>query len=167
MNPSVEAFGEPNDMGTALSIAGNNAGIGSELVLVSGKVIALRVALGVKGMADPANADHHELARILPEKSEAVSAAGAILLQRSGEIVHQVATFTVNEMMAASRATMAMAACNSPAAMATAQSNFALAWLGRALLQSIALGAMAIRSQHAAMAPFHQAATANAERLSR
>ena len=149
------------------ALAGSNVVFGNELAVASGQVIVTRMALGMKAMGDPANADHRELARILPEKSEALSAAGAILLQRSGEAVHQAATFAVNEMMAAARATMAMATCSSPTAIAAAHGNFVLAWLDRVTAQAIALGMMAVRSQHAAMAPFHQAVIANAERLGR
>lgn len=158
---------ETSAMIRALSIAGRNASTGGELALASGQVIATRVALGMAGITDPVNADHRELARILPEKAKAVSAAGAVLLQRSGQIGQQATTFAVNELMATARATMAMAACRSPAALATSQSNFALGWWGRVMSQSIALSAMAVRSQREAMAPFHQAATANARRLGR
>ena len=90
MNAMSEPTHVANDIGTALTIADRNATAGGELAVAAGKVIALRPALGVAGMADPANADHRELARILPEKSEAVAAAGSILLQRSGQVAQQV-----------------------------------------------------------------------------
>ena len=167
MNAMSEPTHVANDIGTALTIADRNATAGGELAVAAGKVIALRTALGVAGMADPAKADHRELARILPEKSEAVAAAGSILLQRSGQVAQQVLTFAVGEMIAASDATWRLAACSSPAALATAQRNLGLAWAARVLSQSITLGTIAMRSQHAAMAPFHRVATANADRLSR
>lgn len=118
-------------------------------------------------MVNPANADYRERARILPEKSEAVAAAGATLLQRSGQVAQQVVTFAVAEMTAASDATWRVATCSSPAELAIAQRDVGLAWIARMLSQSITLGTMAMCSQYTALAPFLRAATADADRLSR
>lgn len=151
----------------ALAVAGGNAAAGSALAQASSQVIASRVALGMLGAADPMAADYRELARILPEKAEASAASGMIMVQRSGRAAQQVATYAANEMMAAGSAAIAMAACRSPAALVAAQASYAQAWLGRAMAQSMALGTMAMRTQRAVAAPFHQAATANARRLGR
>ena len=47
------------------------------------------------------------------------------------------------------------------------QRNLGLAWAARVFSQSITLDTMAMHSQHATMASFHRAATANADRLRR
>lgn len=68
MKPPIDQRYACNDLGIGLAIGAATANASGELMFASGKVIALRAALGVRGMADPANADHGELARILPEK---------------------------------------------------------------------------------------------------
>lgn len=154
-------------IGTALTVAGRNAVAGSALTTASAQVIGARVALGVLGAADPGKADYRELARILPEKAQAASAAGTILMLRTGQLAQQVATFAAAEMMAASSAAMAMAVSGSPAALATAQGDYARAWLGRMIAQSFTLGTMAMRWQHAGLGPYRRAASANARRLTK
>jgi hypothetical protein len=159
MESSVERLAAANDPGVALAAAG------SELMVASGTVIALRAAMGVRGLADPANADHGELARLLPEKSEAISAASVILLQQAGEAAHRAMLFALDELSAAADATTRIAACGDPSALAALQGNLALATFGRVMAQSIALATLAMGAQQAAILPFHRAATANAKRL--
>jgi hypothetical protein len=167
LNSTIEPIDVADDAKTVLSMADENVGTGSELALASGKVIAMRGALGLKGMAEPMHADYGELARIVPEKSEAVAAAGANLLQRSGKVAHQITSFVANEMIAVVDATSRLAACGSPATLLATQGRLGLAWAARMVAQSITLGTMAMQSQHAAMSPFHRTTTANADRLSR
>lgn len=155
------------NVGTALTVAGKSASAGAALAHASSQVIAARVALGVLGALDPARADYGELARILPEKAEAASAAGMIVMLRSGRLAQQVAGFAAAEMLAASRAAMVMAASPSAAALAMAQGIYAQAWCGRWLAQSLTWSTLAMRWQHAAMTPYHKVAAANARRLSR
>lgn len=154
-----------NDIGATLAAVSSSAAAGGELMVASGTVIALRAAMGVRGMANPANADHGELARLLPEKSEAISAASMILLQQAGEASRRATTYALSELSAAADATTRIAACGDPSALATLQGDLALVAFGRIMAQSIAMGTLAIVAQQAAMSPFHLAATANAKRL--
>ena len=154
-----------NDIGATLAIASSSAAAGGELMVASGTVIALRAAMGVRGLADPANADHGELARLLPEKSEAMSAASMIVLQQAGEAARRATNYALSELSAATDASTEIAACGDPSAFAALQGNLALAAFGRVMAQSIAMGTLAIVAQQAAMAPFHRAATANVKRL--
>jgi hypothetical protein len=165
MASSIDHIYAANDMGATLAAASSSAAAGGELMLASGTVIALRAAMGVRGLADPANADHAELALLLPEKSEAMSAASMILFQQAGEAAHRTTLFALEEFSAAADATTEIAACADPSAWAALQGNLALAAFGRVMAQSIAMGTLAIAAQQAAMAPFHRAATANAKRL--
>ena len=165
MKPLDRALRDAAKIGDTLADVATSYGKHGELALASGEVVAKRLALGAAAMVDPLGADHAELARMIPEKVAAFSDAGAVLLQRSGAVARQVAKFAANEMALAMRAGMALAACRTPAELATAQSRLVTAWFGRAMSQSIALGSMAVRSQAAAMAPVHRTATANARRL--
>lgn len=165
MASGIDHIHAADDIGATLAAIGSNAAAGGELMLASGTVIALRAAMGVRGLAAPATADHGELARLLPEKSEAVSAASVILLQQAGEAAHRATLFALEELSAAADASTEIAACGDPSAFAALQGNLALAAFGRVMAQSIAMGTLAMVAQQAAMAPFHRAATANAKRL--
>ena len=149
----------------ALSIGERNAVLSDELIAASGDVIAKRLAIGLSGMIDPANADHAELARLVPEKSAAVSAGATALFERSGQFVERMARFTTDEVLLASRACASLTACRTPAAFLAAQHGLTFAWLARAISQAMNLGGLAMQSPGDAMAPFHRTATANARRL--
>lgn len=165
MKPVNRALRDVAKIGDTLADVATSQGEHGELALASGDVVARRMALGAAAMVDPLNADHAEFARMLPEKAQAFSDAGLVLLQRSAAAVQQVARFAVNELALAMRATTALTACRTPADLAAAQARLVTAWFGRAVTQSIELNAMAVRSQAAMLAPVHRAATANAKRL--
>ena len=59
------------------------AAVGAGPMRRSGRVIALRAAMRGQGLDDPLNADHREVARLLPERFAAVSAASMIRLQHA------------------------------------------------------------------------------------
>lgn len=138
---------------------------GAALAQAAGHVVAKRTALGLSAMSNPARADHAELARIVPEKMAAFSASAATLMRCSGEMAEQAARFTSSEMANATEAAADLARCRTPAAAIAVQSRFATAWLFRALSQSIAVGALAMRSYGDAMTPVHQVAIRNSRRL--
>jgi hypothetical protein len=151
----------------ALACARQNAGHGSDIAIASGQVIARRVALGMAAALNPLRADHVELARIVPEKVEAFSAAGMIVLERSDQANRQMRRFASDELSTAARSMMTMAACASPAALTVAQGRFWLAWFDRATSGFMAMGMLALGTPAAAMAPIRQTVVANAERLGR
>jgi hypothetical protein len=161
------ALRDVRKFGTAMALAGTNSARNGGLAVAAGEVIAKRMALGAAALVDPMNADHGEFAKMIPEKTAAFSAAGLVWLQWSARVTQQMAVFAANEAALAAQAGAAMASCRTPADLAAAQGNFAMAWFSRALSQSVALGSMALRSQAAAIAPVHRSATANARRLRR
>ena len=112
---------QPDRRDDPLTIGEQNAISTHELVVASGEVITKRLAVGLSGMIDPANADHAEPARLVPEKSAAISASATALLERSGQFVERVASFTTDEIMLASRACVLLTACRTPAAFIAAQ----------------------------------------------
>lgn len=165
MATMIDRVHAANDLGAMSAAVSAGAATGGELMVASGTVIALRAAIAVQGVMDPANADHREVVLLLPEKSEAVSAASMILLQQVGEAAHRATLFALGELSAAAEATTRIAACGDPSALAAAQGNVALAAFDRFMVQSIAMGTLLMVAQQAAMVPFHRAATANAKRL--
>jgi hypothetical protein len=150
-----------------LDAAARNASHSNDLAIASGQIIAKRVALGVAAAFDPMQADHVEFGRMMPEKIEAFSAAGMIMLQQSSQAGEHITRFASDALMTATQATVALAGCLSPAAMAETQGRFALEFLERAASNFFALGMLALGAQQAAMVPFQQTVAANAERLVR
>ena len=162
INGSVPGAGK---IGGVFALATRSASRGGDLAIAAGQVMAIRMALGMAAAFDPLRADHVEFSRMVPEKVAAFSAAGMIMLKRSDRATRQMTRFASDEVMTTARATIAMAGCSSPAALAEAQGRFALAWFDRAASNVIAMAMLALRAQDAAVTPIRQEATANAERL--
>jgi hypothetical protein len=138
---------------------------GAGLAQATGHVVAKRTALGLSALANPAQADHAEFVRIVPEKIVAFRASAITLMRCSGEMAEQATRFATSEMANATAAAADLARCRTPAAAIAVQSRFATAWLFRALSQSIAVGALAMRSYGEVMTPVHRMAVRNSARL--
>ena len=138
---------------------------GAALAQAAGHVVAKRTALGLVAMANPAQADHAEFARIVPEKMEAFHASAIALMRGSGELAQQAARFASSEMATASEAAADLARCRTPAAAIEIQCLFATAWFARVLSRAIAVGTLAMRSYGAVTAPVHRVAIRNSRRL--
>jgi hypothetical protein len=144
-----------------------NAGSNNEIAIATGKVIAKRVALGVAAAFNPWAADHAEFGRMVPEKVEAFARAGMIMLGRSGEGSLKLARLASDEVMTATRATVAMAACRNAASLAAEQRRFTLAWFERVSANFLAMGTFALTAQAAALSPIRATVVGNARRLGR
>ncbi len=149
----------------ALLAAGLNSRASGEMLLAAGEVIGKRVALGTAAMMNPANADHAEFAMMIPEKTEAFAAAGSILTDRSMGVARYVADAASNEVSIAATTCATLATCTDPARLLSVQMEYATGWLSRTVAMTLRVGAMTLQAQGAAMAPVHEAATANARRL--
>lgn len=148
-----------------LDAAADNAASTNDLAIAAGNVIAKRVALGVAAAFDPLQADHTEFTRMVPEKVEAFSAAGMIMIEQSTQAVSEIARLATDEVVTTARATLSMADWISPVAIAQAQQRFALAWINRATTNFFNMGLLALGAQKAAMAPIQETIAANAKRL--
>jgi O-methyltransferase involved in polyketide biosynthesis len=152
-------------IGDALVEATRTAGSGSDLALAAGHVIAKRVALGVAAAMDPLNADRTEFERMVPEKMEAFTAAGMILVEQSNQVGRQISRLASDAVLSSARATFAMAGCATPVALAAEQGRFAREWFDQATAAVVAMGMLALRAHDAAMDPIRRTVAANAERL--
>jgi hypothetical protein len=157
---------ETDSIATFFAAVKRNADRGGAVATATSKVIGQRVALGMAAALNPLGADHGEFAQIIPEKVEAFTSASAIMLKHSSHASHKMARLASDEMAAASRAVAAMISCSSPAALAEAQANMALAWFERAASSFLGFGMLALDAHDAALAPIRQTVVANAERLS-
>jgi hypothetical protein len=164
---TVENSRAASPMGDLLAAATRNAGIGSDIAIATGQVIAKRMALGMAAAQRPGQMDHVEFGRMIPEKVEAFSAAGTIMFKQSGRAGQQVAQFASTEMAITARAAMAMAKCATPMAFAQAQGSFMRAWFDRTASNFMAMGMMALGTQDAAMTPIRATVVGNAKRLGR
>jgi O-methyltransferase involved in polyketide biosynthesis len=152
-------------MGGVFAAASRNAGSQTEIAIATGKVIAKRVALGVDAVFNPTVADHAEFGRMVPEKVEAFAAAGMIMLEQTTQARRQIAQLASDEVMTATRATMAMASCRNAASLAEVQGRFALDWFDRATANFFAIGILALTAQGAALKPIRSTVVGNATRL--
>jgi O-methyltransferase involved in polyketide biosynthesis len=152
-------------MDRVLALATQNASRSNDIAKATTRIIAKRLALGLAAALDPMHADHVEFARMVPEKVEAFSAAGVVMLNQSGEASRQMMRLASEEVMTTACATIEMTGCSSPAAWAEAQSRFARAWFSRATSSLNTMGMLALTAQAAAMAPIRQTVISNAERL--
>lgn len=156
---------EAGTIGDMFSEATRIAGRGNDLVITAGQIVAQRIALGMKGALNPLQADHDEFARMVPEKVEAFSAAGMIMLEKSNQAAQRVMRFASAEVLASTRATLGVVSSGKPTSMMEAQGEFGRAWFGRAASNFITIGMLMLNAQDAAMAPIRQTVAANAERL--
>ncbi len=150
-----------------MDAATRNAGTSNDLAMASGQIVARRMALGVAAAFNPMQADHAEFGRMMPEKMEAFSAAGRVMLEQSNQAGWAITRLASDEMMTTARASIAIAGCASPVAIAEAQGRFALDWFNRAASNFFAMGMLALGVQQAAMVPIQQTVAANTERLGR
>ena len=148
-----------------LAMARQNVSRGNDITTATMMIIAKRLALWLAAALDPLHADHVEFARVVPEKVQAFSAAGMVMLSQSGEASRQMLQFASEEVVTTTCATIGMTGCFGPAAWAEAQSQFARAWLSRATSNLNTLGMLLLTTQAAAMTPIRQTVVANAERL--
>jgi O-methyltransferase involved in polyketide biosynthesis len=154
-------------MGCFLAAAAQNAKCGGDIAIATTQVIAKRVALGMAAAFNPLQTDRAEFSRMVPEKVEAFSTAGMVMLKQSGQANRQMMRSASDEIMTTARATIEMTGCFTPAALAAAQGRFAREWFARATAGWIAMGIRTFEAQSASMAPIRQTVVANAERLGR
>jgi O-methyltransferase involved in polyketide biosynthesis len=161
--PSTKSDKSP--IGGVSALAIQNMASGDDIARASRHVIGKRVALGVQAALRPHRADHAEFARIIPEKVEAFSAAGKVMLEKSSEAGRQIVEDVSLEVITAASAVAAMSRCSNPADLAIAQGKFASAWMGRATSRFIDMGLFAMSAQAAALAPIRETVVQNSERL--
>jgi hypothetical protein len=149
----------------AVAEVGATSARAGELGVAAGKVVAHRVGLGLAALANPLDADHAEFARMVPEKTEAFTAAGTIMLERTAAIGQRIAAHTMKEAMLAGRAGLEMAATADPASLLRVQSRFLAGAASRFIELAMQVGGMSLAIGGAALVPVHRTATANARRI--
>ncbi len=155
----------PASISGVFAAATLNASRSGDLARAASQVVAKRVVLGVAGAFNPADADHAEFARMVPEKIDAFSAMGAAIREQTDHVAREWTRRASNELQAAAQATMSLATCTTPAALAAAQRGFMVEWFKRAAANVAAMGMLTLQAQEVAMAPLHAQVAVNVDRL--
>jgi O-methyltransferase involved in polyketide biosynthesis len=155
----------PASIGGVFAAATLNASRSGDLAIASSHVVARRVALGVAGALNPADADHAEFARMVPEKIEAFSAVGTVVREQTDHVARAWTRLAADEVKAAAQAAMSLAGCLTPTALAAAQHALMVGWFARASANVAVMGMLTLRAQEAAMAPLHAQVAENVDRL--
>jgi hypothetical protein len=92
-------------MGDFLTAAGQNARGGGDTAFATTQAIGKRLALGVAATINPLRADRAEFSRVIPEKVEAFSTAGMVVLKQSSQAGRQLMRFASNEIATTVHAT--------------------------------------------------------------
>ena len=129
-----------------------------EMLTASSDVIAARMEIMARALADPLRADVTELSLMGTEKLEALSASAASVAGNVSTLAASASKSAMDEVAHAQRAATAMA---------SAQLTYAMGWWGRATGQMLTFNTGLLKAQAEAMKPLHSAAVANAKRLKR
>jgi hypothetical protein len=126
----------------------------SEMTAAAGTVIGARGALMAAAAQDPLSADYAELGRMIPEKMEAFSAAGAALVEEAWALQRDIGDYLlyIGRAMTSGRPPL-------PSELAEL--------MERSSAHGVRLAASAIGAASVALSSVHKSATANARRLSR
>jgi hypothetical protein len=138
-----------------------------EMLTASSDVIAARMEIMARAMADPLRADVTELSLMGTEKLEALSASAASVAGNVSTLAARASKSAMDEVGHAQRAATAMASAGTPAGLASAQFSYAMGWWGRAAGQMLTFNTGLLKTQAEALKPLHTAAVANAKRLKR
>lgn len=165
MTKSTTVYSDATRLMRSATQAAATATMGAELAVASAQVIAARMAMMGAMEAVPSAATAGELARMVPEKAEAFTAAGLSMAGHLGSMAAKGAEAAARESSFAASACMDIASAKSPMDFVMAQHRYFTAFMGRATTQAVVMTALATRLQADALAPIHKTATANAKRL--
>jgi O-methyltransferase involved in polyketide biosynthesis len=164
-SPMTNDHTETASIGGVFAAATRNAGRSGDLALAASHVIAKRVALGVAGALNPAEADHAEFARMVPEKIDAFSAMGEAMRVQTDYVARELTRLASDELQAAAEAATSLASCTTPGALAAAQHALMVGWFERTAANVVAMGMLTLQAQEKAMAPLHAQVAMNVDRL--
>lgn len=147
--------------------AATTAVAGGEAFKAAGDVIAARLEILAKGLADPSRADVSEIALMSSEKVEALSASAASVTRTLGVLGQTLTRDTADEFKRAGEAVASLSTAKTPEVFFKGQYDYALGWWTRAAGRMLTLNTELVRAQAAALKPIHDTAVANARRLKR
>jgi hypothetical protein len=136
-----------------------------ELATATATVLNARAAMIRVALADPANANHAELERMVVEKAQAVTEMGRLSWLAWASVASTAVTaWTAQARIGASFAA-AIVGSRTPFDLIAAQTRFATNTAAATARSASALGAAVARTAEAPLRPVHRRLTANGRRL--
>ena len=148
----------------ALRSAGTAIRAGQAMNAAAG-VIAARTEMAALDPANPSAATQVEMGRMVSEKVEAFSKAGAATAEGAAEIARQTSRYAADEADKAGKGLEKLARCKTPAEVAQVQTRLATDFFSRSLSFGMAMNALMVRTGENALRPVHRAVTRNHKRL--
>lgn len=138
-----------------------------ELATATATVLNARAAMIRVALADPANANHAELERMVVEKAQAVTEIGRLSWLAWASVASTaVSAWTVQARIGATFAA-AVAGSRTPFDLIAAQTRFATNAAAAAARSASELGAAVARTAEAPLRPVHRRLAANGKRLAK
>jgi hypothetical protein len=128
-------------------------------------VIAARAEMAAMDAATPSAATRAEMSRMVSEKVEVFSKAGAAAAEGANEIARRAATYAEGETAAARTSLEQLSRCSTPAQAALLQTRLATEFMTRGFAFSLDMNALMVRTGENALRPVHRAVTRNHKRL--
>jgi hypothetical protein len=116
-------------------------------------------------MADPANADHAELQRMVVEKAQAATEIGRLSWLAWASVASTAASAWMAQAQLGATLAAAVTTARSPFELAAAQTQFMSDTAATAARSATRLTAAIVRTAEAPMRPLHRRVAANGKRL--
>jgi len=136
-----------------------------ELATAGTTVLNARAAMIRMAFADPANANHAELQRMVVEKAEAVTEIGRLSWLAWASVASTAMTAWTNQARISAAYASALVGARSPFDVVAAQTRFASNAAAAAARSATELGAAIARTAEAPLRPLHRRLAANGKRL--
>jgi hypothetical protein len=150
--------------GLALDAA-RSARQAGETMTAAAAVIAARAEMAALACANPSIETGVEMNLMVSEKVVALSEAGATLARGATDMAGHGARYATEELSAAGRNALALAACRGPIEMFALQGRLMSEFVTRGMAFGLGLNALASDTGDKVMGPIHEAVAANAKRL--
>lgn len=136
-----------------------------ELATATATVLNARAAMIRVALADPANANHAELERMVVEKAQAVTEIGRLSWLAWASVASTAVTAWTQQARIGASFAAAVVDSRSPFDLIAAQTRFATNAAAAAARSASELGAAVARTAEAPLRPVHRRLTANGKRL--
>lgn len=136
-----------------------------ELATASATVLNARAAMIRVALADPANANHAELQRMVVEKAQAVTEIGRLSWLAWASVASTAMAAWTSQARIGAAFASAVAGARTPFDLVAAQTRFASNAAAAAARSASELGAAIARTAEAPLRPLHRRLAANGKRL--
>ncbi len=137
-----------------------------ELATATATVLSARAAMIRVALADPANANHAELQRMVVEKAQAVTEIGRLSWLAWASVASTAVSAWTRQARIGAAYASALVGARTPFDLVAAQTRFASNAAAAAARSATELGAAVARTAEAPLRPLHRRLAANGKRFS-